>query len=105
MASSVVKKVAVALALHNGHIRAAEQFDLLVDPFRERMFAQARAAIEAMRDPTEGMRIVGHAALDASDASEIDVGSRVGFAALGDAWRAMVDEALGVNGPSPGHGE
>lgn len=55
---------------------------------------QARAAIEAMRDPTQGMRMAGHAALDASTASEAGIASKIGFAALGDAWRAMIDDAL-----------
>ena len=55
----------------------------------------AMDAIEAMREHcTQGMRIAGHAALDASDASEEAIGSKIGFAALGEAWRAMIDDAL-----------
>lgn len=54
----------------------------------------ARAAVEAMRDPSQGMRIVGHAALVESEACVPDLGHQIGLAALGDAWRAMIDAAL-----------
>jgi hypothetical protein len=56
----------------------------------------ARAAFEAMRDPTQGMRMAGHAALAESKHihASIDIGPAVGFAALGDVWRAMIDDAL-----------
>ena len=42
------------------------------------------------REPTQGMRIAGHAALDASPYAKPGVGAKVGFAALGDVWRAMI---------------
>jgi hypothetical protein len=55
----------------------------------------ARATLETLRDYcTQGMRMAGHAAIDASEASEEAVGARIGYAALGEAWRAMIDDAL-----------
>lgn len=54
----------------------------------------ARLAVEAIREPSQGARMAGHAALVTSNACEGDLGSAIGYAALGDAWRAMIDEIL-----------
>ncbi len=69
-------------------------FDGPDEPLRVRFRASARAAIEAMRYPSQGMRIVGHSALCNSEACAPDLGHQIGFGALGDAWQAMIDEAL-----------
>lgn len=53
-----------------------------------------RKAIEAMYDCTQGMRMAGHNALSESEFAEGEIGSKVGYAALGEVWRAMLDEAL-----------
>lgn len=56
--------------------------------------ALARVAIETLRNPTQGARIAVHGALINSDACSADIGHLIGFKTLGDAWRAMIDEAL-----------
>ena len=52
---------------------------------RERAIAGARAAIEAMREPTEEMAIAGAIGIGGHMPSPLDAA---------DAWRAMIDAAL-----------
>lgn len=77
----------VVRALHVG-------FDGYGPQAKELAVLDGRKAIEAMYDCTQGMRVAGHAALDASEFAEACIGSRVGYAALGQVWRAMLDNAL-----------
>jgi hypothetical protein len=88
----------VAMALHKAHYERgrglAPDWDK-IDRFEKEMWVfSARAAIAAMREPSQGMRIDGHAALVGSKASSPDLGHQIGFGALGDAWQAMIDAAL-----------
>lgn len=53
----------------------------------ESRIGAARAAIGAMREPTEAMVDAG------SDIEDID-GNDIGLTAAQDAWQAMIDEAL-----------
>lgn len=69
-------------------------FDSYGPEAKELAILDGRKAIEAMYDCTQGMRIAGHAALDASEFTEDAIGSKVGYAALGQVWRAMLDDAL-----------
>lgn len=82
---SVVESV--VRALHVG-------FDSYSPTAKELAVLDGRKAIEAMYDCTQGMRMAGHAALACSEFTEEAVGSMVGYAALGEVWRAMLDEAL-----------
>lgn len=62
---------------------------------KEQLFDQARAAIEAMRDPTHSMTVAGHSALDDTEYTQTKaLGSLMGRLAFVDIWRAMIDEAL-----------
>lgn len=53
---SMIERVAATLAIHNGYIRNPDNFKYLADPFRNKMIIQAKAAIEAMREPTDVQR-------------------------------------------------
>lgn len=52
---TMIEKVAIALSLQNGHIRLEDQWKFLVNPFKDKMKRDAKAAILAMREPTEEM--------------------------------------------------
>ena len=106
------EKVARALALCEGgkitgpgRHRASDEFGWKMDGEHLDQFVEkhwrtyvnaAGFAIEAMRDPTDGMRMAGHAALDMSAHCEPHIGAQVGLAALRDVWQAMIDESLAV---------
>lgn len=53
-----------------------------------------RAIVVSLREPSQGARVAGHAALVESHACKRDLGPEIGYAALGDAWRAMIDDIL-----------
>jgi hypothetical protein len=57
-------------------------------PAREAWISSARAAIEAMHEPTEAMEMAGNDALSDNGVCPVDDSD----APL--AWRAMIDEAL-----------
>jgi hypothetical protein len=77
----------VVRALHVG-------FDSYGAAAKELAILDGRKAMKAMYDCTQGMRVAGHAALDASEFTEPAIGSKVGYAAMGEVWRAMLDEVL-----------
>jgi hypothetical protein len=62
-------------------------WDNLEASLKDRMIDALRAAIGAMRTPTEEMLSVG------SD-TETASGCEIGYGAVGAAWQAMIDEAL-----------
>ncbi|WP_439392587.1 hypothetical protein ACRQ5Q_24505 [Bradyrhizobium sp. PMVTL-01] len=97
--SEITLRIEAALAeviAERGDKALASAFGLFLAGHKDEL---GRAAIKAMRDCSQGMRIAGHAALTESDACAADLGSQIGFGALGDAWRAMIDDALARRTP------
>jgi hypothetical protein len=78
--SDMVERVAIAIHGAIGDIGIFESFD---EAYKSSKRSAARAAIEAMREPTDGMvsfMLADYRAVYANDAR--------------DNWRAMIDEAL-----------
>jgi hypothetical protein len=88
--SEFTERVAESL-LHHDLSRPEGSFPRTRKEFWDEM---AKVAIATMRDPSQGMRIAGHAALIESDSCASNLGHEIGYGALGDAWRAMIDDAL-----------
>lgn len=85
--SEMVEKVAKAIYLkRNG--QGARPWSLLTKAHRTPYLDDARAAIEAMREPTEAMESAGWDSYDRND----------GWSGPQYCWQAMVDAALS---PSP----
>lgn len=81
----------VALAIYVAEIGGPEGWNHpRVEAGKERWFAKARAAIEAMREPTQQMRLAGIAEWSRSDPTPEHESTLV-FNAI---WRAMTDAAL-----------
>lgn len=82
--SEMVERVARAIAeeINGGKFDDARWYN---DDQRDVHRRRARAAIEAMREPTEAMLTAGDSAMIRKDD------------AAADAWQAMVDEALKSN--------
>jgi len=80
--SKMVERAAVAFMKALGDVQEAEDLTL------ERAARAARAAIEAMREPTDGML---NAARDWSIAKN---GMGVGNDQASGCWQAMIDEVL-----------
>ncbi len=82
--SEMVESVAKAMAEQG---QAHTKWEDCAETFREKMRAQARAAIEAMREPTPAMVDAGYEADNGEDRHLGERGAR-------DCWRLMVDAAL-----------
>lgn len=86
--SEMVERVAKALWTQAGYFGDWDSTDWIKGPspyFREQFRAQARAAIEAMREPT-------HVMLSRGNTAAQDYG--LGRSPELGVWRAMIDEAL-----------
>ena len=56
---------------------------------------EARAAINAVREPTHRMTVAGHTALDETEHTQTKaLGHLMGRMAFVDVWQAMIDAAL-----------
>jgi hypothetical protein len=87
MMTSMIERVARAIYFRGGeHDEKAWQY--VQDGKREVVYEQARAAIEAMREPSEAMHD------GARDWSRVLYGKPIGYAASGGCYRAMIDAAL-----------
>lgn len=74
--SEMVRRVKAAILLAEGH----QEWDELAPHWEETYTAMARAAIEAMREPTEAMDRAGAIYSDCNAATRV--------------WQVMIDEAL-----------
>lgn len=80
--SEMVERVAVAI--YSKHLGSSgHPWNDVPDEFREGMKILARAAIAAMRDPTEAMLLAGG-----------DLNSMGDYPSPGISWERMIDEAL-----------
>lgn len=87
--SEMVERVARALSIADGNHPGACSNDEEEIPAWKLYVKDARAAIEAMREPTAAMR---HAASDVLWYEGLDEGQ--GYPPPREAWQAMLDEAL-----------
>lgn len=69
------------------HLDKPRDWDRIFPWFRNSHIQYARAAIAAMREPTEAMQTVGAAGLGVSDEGDICFNAR-------QAWQDMIDVAL-----------
>lgn len=75
-------------------------YDTMSAEMQGNFHINARAAIEAMREPTHRMTVAGHSALDDTEHTQTKaLGSLMGRMAFSDVWRAMIDAAL-VDSPT-----
>jgi N-methylhydantoinase B/oxoprolinase/acetone carboxylase alpha subunit len=92
--SDMIERVARAISAHYVRLSGGDSpiFDELTEGERDDLRAEARAAIEVMREPTEAMCDAG--GTEVWDRYEDDYPE--GAAA---AWRKMIDAALGIIEP------
>lgn len=97
--SEMIDRVKLALKDTADEWAAGEGSDELVDWRDDFCHTLARAAIEAMREPTEEQTRAGHLAFDL-----LPFGIAPGPFTIQKIWRAMIDEALtppGQTSPAP----
>lgn len=88
MTETIIERVARAIYERRGLLKPVEAFPTNA-PWAQRALEEARAAIEAMREPTEEMERAG------LETGEFENGICVTSAsAPGNVWSAMIDEAL-----------
>lgn len=87
MIEKVARAIYASSAFHDNLDSINPRFDSLGDEWRAVMFASARAAIEAMREPTEAMNAAGHVCLPHG-------GYMPHEREAGYVWEAMISAAL-----------
>lgn len=103
--SEMVERVARAIyashAFNDNHDSPDPGFDGLTEGWRNVMYANARAAIEAMRAPTEVMKYVGGTKCeDMLFGGDADYTGII-FTDMGTVFRTMIDVALTERLPTP----